>query len=67
LTDESVLDVGVIDGSAELEEGEFEGKLFGEIDVDDELGSLVGTGYGTVYGELPVIQIFLDRGVDSSK
>jgi hypothetical protein len=67
LAGESVLDVGVVDGRSEFEEGEFEGELFGEVDVDDEGGAFVGAGGGSVDAELPVVEVFLEGGDDSSE
>lgn len=67
LAGQTVLDVGVIDGRPELEEGEFEGELFGEVDVDDELGAFVGTSDGSVDDEFPVVEVFLEGGDDSSE
>lgn len=54
LADESVLDVGVVDGGAKLDEWELEGELFWEVEVDDELVAFVGAGEWSLYEKFPV-------------
>ena len=67
LTNQPLLDVGVVDGGSKLEEGEFEGKLLWEVDIEDELEALIGTALRSVDEQFPVVQIFLESGDHSSR
>lgn len=67
LADESLLDVGVVDRSTELEEGELEGELFREVDIEDKLGALVWAGKRSIDEEFPVVEVFLESGYNSPK
>jgi hypothetical protein len=57
----------VVDGGSKLEEGEFEGKLLWEVDIEDELEALIGTAVRSVDEQFPVVQIFLESGDHSSR
>jgi hypothetical protein len=57
----------VVDGGSKLEEGEFEGKLLWEVDIEDELEALIGTAVRSVNEQFPVVQIFLESGDHSSR
>ena len=59
LADQAVLDIWVIDGRSELEQGKLEGKLFWEINIKDKLSPLVWAADGPLNQQLPVIQILL--------
>lgn len=67
LTNESLLDVGVVDGGPKLEEWKFERKLLWEVDIEDELEALIGTALRSVDEQFPVVQIFLESGEHSSR
>ena len=66
LTHETIFDVGVVNGSSKLHLGKFERELFREVDIDDELESLVWAANGSIKKEFPVEEILLDGGYDAS-
>jgi hypothetical protein len=66
LADESLLDVGVVNRGTELDERELEGKLLWEVEIDDELESLIGTSDGSIDEQLPMKKILLDGWGNSS-
>lgn len=66
LADESLLDVGVVDGGAELDEWELEGELLWEVEIDYKLESFIGAANGSVDEKLPMKKILLNGGHNSS-
>lgn len=67
LTYQSLFDVWMIDRCPEFYLWEFEGKLLGEVKVDEELKSLVWAADWSLNQEFPMEQIFFDVGFDSSE
>lgn len=61
LADQSILDVGVVNGRTESEERKLEGELLGEVDIEDEPAALVGTAEGSIDQQFPVEQVLLER------
>jgi hypothetical protein len=66
LAHQSFLDVGVVDGGSELELGEFERKLFGEVHIDGESEAFVGGAEGSIDEKFPMEEILLYVGCDAS-
>jgi hypothetical protein len=66
LADLTVFDVWVVDGCSKFQFGEFEGKLFGKVDVYDELEAFIGTAERSVDEEFPMEEIFFDGRYYSS-
>ena len=67
LAHKTLLDVGVVDGGDKPHLWKFEGKLFGEIDIDGELVPFVWAAGGSLDTDVPVEEILLDFGRNTSE